>query len=60
MKQLKEMSVVELKALAYEQLVQMEQTQNNLKVINQEIGSRATGTMTEAPKEVVEEEKKEE
>lgn len=41
MKELKEYSVVELESLAYKQIVQMEQSQNNLKIINQEIASRS-------------------
>lgn len=34
------MNLVELKSLAYDQLAQLEQTQNNLKIINQEIINR--------------------
>lgn len=34
------MNLVELKSLAYDQLTSLEQTQNNLKIINQEIINR--------------------
>jgi hypothetical protein len=39
-KQLSEFSIVELKALAYDQLVQLEVSQTNLRVINREISKR--------------------
>jgi len=44
-------SVEELKALAYDLLVQLEQIQGNLRIVNNEIASRAK------PKEEVKEEK---
>lgn len=48
MKELKDMSEVEIKAMSYENLVQIEQCQNNLKVLNQELVSR-TKTKPEVP-----------
>lgn len=45
---LNEMSLTALKALAYDQLVQLEQVQGNLKVINQQIANKLKETqMTE-------------
>lgn len=44
---IKEMSINELKALAYDQLAIIEQTQNNLKLINQEILERQNAPKTE-------------
>lgn len=41
------MSINELKALAYDQLAIIEQTQNNLKLINQEILERQNAPKTE-------------
>ena len=35
MKNLNEMDITELKALAFDSIVQIEQQQNNLKIINQ-------------------------
>lgn len=40
MKQLNEMSDVELKALAYDVVVELERAQKNLQVINQEFARR--------------------
>ncbi len=37
---LTKMSLTELKSLAYDQLVQIEQNQNNLRLINTEISKR--------------------
>lgn len=39
-KQLQDLTVVELKAIAYDQMAQMELLQNNLRVINQELARR--------------------
>jgi len=39
-KQLKDFTEVELKAIAYDNLVQLEQAQKNIKVINDELNSR--------------------
>jgi len=41
MKQITEYTDVELKALAFEQIQQMELAQNKLKAINQELANRA-------------------
>ena len=38
--EIKNMTVTELKALAYDQISLLEQTQNNLRVINAEIQSK--------------------
>lgn len=35
-----ELSIIELKALAYDQIVQLELHQNNLKAVNQELENR--------------------
>lgn len=40
MARLEDMTVIELKALAYDQAAQLEQAQRNLKVINQEIANK--------------------
>lgn len=40
-KTLTDLTVVELKALAYDQMAQLELSQNNLRVINQELNRRA-------------------
>jgi len=48
-KTIKEFSVEELKALAWDTLVSIEQGQNNLKLINQELADRAKPV--EAPEE---------
>jgi len=41
-KTIKDFTVTELKAMAFEQIQQMEISQNNLKAINQELASRET------------------
>ena len=38
--ELKDMNVEQLKALAYDQLVLLQQTQNNINIIQQEIANR--------------------
>lgn len=53
---IKTMTVEQLKALAFDQLVLLEQAQNNLKVINAEIQLR---NQPELPKEEVKPENKE-
>lgn len=40
-RQLSDISTVELKALAYDQLAQLEMIQNNLRTLNQELSRRA-------------------
>jgi hypothetical protein len=58
----KEMTVVELKALAYDVLAVLENAQNNLKVINGEIAERnkvPQVTSETTASEVVEEKKEE-
>lgn len=50
MKNIKEMSVDELKILAYDLLVQSQQTQNSLKMVNQEIANRQINQEVETPK----------
>ena len=49
---LQTMTKVELQSLAYEQLVIIEQSQNNLKIINQEIQQRNQNPVTEHKKEI--------
>ena len=39
-RQLSDLTVVELKALAYDQMAQLDMIQNNLRVINQELSRR--------------------
>ena len=60
----KQMDIKELKSIAYDILASMENLQNNLKVVNGEIAERNKQPnpplQIEAPKEVVEEVKKEE
>ena len=60
----KTMTVTELKAIGYDIVAAMENLQNNLKVVNGEIAERNKQPnpplQIEAPKEVVEEVKKEE
>ena len=46
------MTKVELQSLAYEQLVIIEQSQNNLKIINQELQQRNQNPVVEQKKEV--------
>jgi len=43
-KTLKDFSDTELKAICYDELAKLEQAQNNIKVINQELASRAQNT----------------
>jgi len=51
-KTLKEHSVIELEALAYRQLVSIDQAQANLKIINEELKSRnIAGVQTEETQE---------
>ena len=51
---IKTMTIVELKSLAYDQLAQLEQTQNNLKLINQEIINKQNTPAMRVPVEKVE------
>ena len=53
------LTVVELKALAYDELAKMEVAQNNLKTINQELAKRSQPAVEEKPVEEVKEEVKE-
>lgn len=39
-KKLSDLTVVELKSLAYDELARIEQSQSNLRILNQEIGNR--------------------
>lgn len=39
-RQLQDLTVVELKAIAYDQMAQIELSQNNLRVVNQELSRR--------------------
>jgi hypothetical protein len=41
-RKLQELSVIELKALAYDTLAQLQILQNNMNIINQELNLRAT------------------
>ena len=43
-KKLSDLTVVELKSLAYDELARIEQSQSNLRVLNQEINNRAQQT----------------
>lgn len=45
-KQLSDLTVVELKALAYDQMAQLEIIQNNLRVLNQELSRRLNTSVT--------------
>lgn len=54
-KQLKDYTDVELKALAYDVIANIERQQENLKIINQELASRKQPGVTETPEEVKEE-----
>ena len=40
-RKLEDLTVLELKAFAYDQMIQLEQAQNNLRVLNQELVRRA-------------------
>lgn len=46
---LKDLSEVELKAIAYDNLAQLEQCQNNIKAINDEIRNRQSIAMVQSP-----------
>ena len=48
MKDLNEMDITELKALAFDAIVTIEQQQNNLKVINQKLNELITKANTDA------------
>ena len=52
-KKLSDLTVVELKSLAYDELARLEAAQSNLRVLNQEIGNRVQqtqqGSLTSAP-----------
>lgn len=39
-KQISDLTTIELKALAYDQMAQLELSQNNLRIINQELSKR--------------------
>lgn len=39
-KKLSDLTVIELKSLAYDELARVEQAQSNLRILNQEIGNR--------------------
>lgn len=52
MKTIKEYTIIELKALAYDNIAQMEALQANIRLIHEEIASRASKEpLPEAPKE---------
>lgn len=57
-KQLSDMSVVELKAMVYDQLAQSEQCQKNMQVLNAEIAKKSQPEKAKEPQEVVVEEVK--
>ena len=48
-KKISDLTVVELKSIAYDQMAQIENAQNNLKAINQELSARLNPTQTQAP-----------
>jgi hypothetical protein len=50
-RQISELSVVELKALAYDQMAQLQQCQNNINVINQELAKRLSPQPQQSPPE---------
>lgn len=52
-KQLSEMTLIELKALAYDQIGVLERSQQNLKIINAEIERRMQEEQKSTVKEVV-------
>lgn len=56
-KTIKDFSIVELKALAYDEIVKMEQAQNNIKVINQELVARSQPPVEKVEAEVIKDEK---
>lgn len=51
---IEELTLEQLKSLAYDCLLQIEQSQNNLKIINAEIGKRNSNMSEENTEEVVE------
>lgn len=51
MKTIKNYTETELKAMAYENIITIEQAQANIKAINQELKARAEGKQTPVPKE---------
>ncbi len=53
MKTLSELTEIELKAAAYDNLAQMEQAQANLKVINEELGRRVKNIPQEIKSEKI-------
>lgn len=55
-KTIKDFTVVELKALCYDEIVKLEQCQNNIKVINQELVVRSQPPV-ESKEEVTPDEK---
>ena len=57
-KTIKDFSVTELKAMAFDQIISIEQSQNNLKVINQELVSRNENMVVKEEDKKVEEEVK--
>lgn len=48
-RQLSDLTVVELKALAYDQMAQLEMAQNNLRVLNQELSRRLNPSAPAGP-----------
>jgi outer membrane protein TolC len=48
-KTLTDLTVVELKALAYDQMAQLELAQNNLRIINQELNRRINSVPQSGP-----------
>ena len=48
--ELNSLTLIELKALAYDQLSQLEVTQNNLKIINNAIQQKQTQALQQPPK----------
>ena len=47
-KSIKDLTEIELKAIAYDELAKLEVAQNNLKIINNELASRAEKTQTKS------------
>jgi len=45
---LSDLNIVQLKALAYDEIVRLNMAQNNLRVVNQELSNRQTQGDTEA------------
>ena len=48
-KQISDFTTVELKALAYDQMAQIELAQNNLRIINQELSTRLNPPVAPSP-----------